>query len=107
MISVPKIIVIKFPILENVGRKRKCGDEIASIKNGDSQHRNKKSKKQNTFQEEVLTLQREHLKESQASDLRQQQFLERLFEAQREQETREREADRNLLLKLGQVICKK
>lgn len=65
------------------------------------------SKKQNTFQEEVLSLQKEHWKESKGSNLRQQQFLKRFFEAQREQETCEREAERNVLLELGQLICKR
>lgn len=48
--------------------------------NGDSQHKTKKSKKQNIFQGEVLSLQMQHLKESKDY---QQQFLEPLFEAHR------------------------
>ena len=65
------------------------------------------SHKRCKFQLISSSLQREHLKELKENGLPQQQFLEHLFEAQRELETREKEANRNLLPQIGKIIFKK
>ena len=65
--------------------------------------RNKSSKK-TTFNEDLVDLQKVQLNAIKESEKRQQDFMEIIIKQQQEQESREREAHRKLLLKLGKML---
>ena len=60
--------------------------------------------KKTTFNEDLVDLQKVQLNAIKESEKRQQDFMEIIIKQQQEQESREREAHRKLLLKLGKML---
>ena len=91
--------------LEDVSDEVKDGDqEVQSQTKYPNRKKQKKQKKIEYVQDQLIEIHQEHLAMLERSEKRPQEFMERMIQEQKEQGERERERDRTFFLKLGKLF---